>query len=218
MELIKKELTGATNIRRAVRKGQPHVEVLYDQPAAIDSCATYGGVGGDSVASGFVDVGASHDDEYVSNAEEKINITRPKFNLLEDDDFQIILFNGPKYPSSKSCSLCKCKKCKDRHDRIFKRIDDLTDAINVLTSKRGVIPSNKGRETYTTKVEVRKKKKSIGRILSNRKSRKITNPYPSNIDEVQVPSRKVDIYTLVRTNKMMTLRNYKNSKHPLIAL
>ena len=32
VELIKKELAGATAIRRAVRQGQPNVEALHDQP------------------------------------------------------------------------------------------------------------------------------------------------------------------------------------------
>ena len=34
VELIKKELAGATAIRKAVRQGQPNVEALHDQPFA----------------------------------------------------------------------------------------------------------------------------------------------------------------------------------------
>ncbi|KAF3661648.1 hypothetical protein FXO37_12828 [Capsicum annuum] len=42
MELIKKELAGATAIRRAVRQGQPNVKALYDQPIATDSSVSSG--------------------------------------------------------------------------------------------------------------------------------------------------------------------------------
>ncbi|KAF3647664.1 hypothetical protein FXO38_18569 [Capsicum annuum] len=38
-------------------------------------------------------------------------------------------------------------------DELFKRIDDLTDVIKELTSKWGVIPSKKVRESYTPTVE-----------------------------------------------------------------
>ncbi|KAM3397828.1 hypothetical protein P3S68_001342 [Capsicum galapagoense] len=47
MELIKKELAGATSIRRAVRQGQPNVEALHDQPqTTTDPGASSGGVAG----------------------------------------------------------------------------------------------------------------------------------------------------------------------------
>ncbi|KAM3232717.1 hypothetical protein P3L10_018076 [Capsicum annuum] len=47
VELIKKELTGATAIRRAVRQGQPNVEALHDQPfTKADPGASSGGVVG----------------------------------------------------------------------------------------------------------------------------------------------------------------------------
>ena len=42
VDLIKKELTGAIAIRRAVRQGRPNVEALHDQPATIDPGATSG--------------------------------------------------------------------------------------------------------------------------------------------------------------------------------
>ncbi|KAF3674942.1 hypothetical protein FXO37_06135 [Capsicum annuum] len=47
VELIKKELAGATAIRRAVRQGQPNVEALHDQPfTKADLGASSGGVVG----------------------------------------------------------------------------------------------------------------------------------------------------------------------------
>ncbi|KAF3633534.1 hypothetical protein FXO38_25539 [Capsicum annuum] len=56
MDLIKKELAGATTIRKVARQG-PNVEALHDQPAATDLGATSRGIAG-----GVVDVGGSHDD------------------------------------------------------------------------------------------------------------------------------------------------------------
>ncbi|KAF3665880.1 hypothetical protein FXO37_10843 [Capsicum annuum] len=63
MELINKELAGATAIRRVVRQGQPNVEALYDQPTAADPSAFSGGVVG--VDGRHVDVATTHDDEHI---------------------------------------------------------------------------------------------------------------------------------------------------------
>ncbi|KAM3326364.1 hypothetical protein P3S67_001490 [Capsicum chacoense] len=73
VKLIKKELAGATSIRRAFRQGQPNVEALHNQPIVIDLGAASGGVAG-----GVVDVGGSHadasrDDEHL-DAQEKIRV------------------------------------------------------------------------------------------------------------------------------------------------
>ncbi|KAM3326438.1 hypothetical protein P3S67_001564 [Capsicum chacoense] len=74
MELIKKELAGATAIRRAVRKGQPSVEALHDHTTATDSRASSGGiVGGVDICVRHFDATSSHDVEHV-DAQEKINI------------------------------------------------------------------------------------------------------------------------------------------------
>ncbi|KAM3250911.1 hypothetical protein P3L10_004981 [Capsicum annuum] len=77
VELIKKELAGATSIRRAVRQGQPSVEALHDQPTVTNS-----GASSEGVAGGVIDDGGSHPDtvdaashnyEHVG-AQENINI------------------------------------------------------------------------------------------------------------------------------------------------
>ncbi|KAF3673554.1 putative glycerol-3-phosphate 2-O-acyltransferase 6-like [Capsicum annuum] len=53
VELIKKELAGATSIRRSVRQWHPNVEALHDQPqTAIDPGAPSGGVAGEVVYDG----------------------------------------------------------------------------------------------------------------------------------------------------------------------
>ncbi|KAF3645226.1 hypothetical protein FXO37_21085 [Capsicum annuum] len=69
--LIKKELAGATAIRRAVRQGQPIVEALHDQPTKVDQGAFSGGVVG--FGSRHADTATTHDDEHV-DAQEKINM------------------------------------------------------------------------------------------------------------------------------------------------
>ncbi|KAM3343649.1 hypothetical protein P3S68_025739 [Capsicum galapagoense] len=71
VELIKKELAGATAIRRAVRQGQPNIEVLYDQPTKADLGASFGGVVG--VGGKHADTATTHDDDLV-DAQERINI------------------------------------------------------------------------------------------------------------------------------------------------
>ncbi|PHU11253.1 putative wall-associated receptor kinase-like 11 [Capsicum chinense] len=56
-KLIKKELAGATTIRKVVMQGQPNVEALHEQPTTIDPRTSSGGVAG-----GVVDDGGSHPD------------------------------------------------------------------------------------------------------------------------------------------------------------
>ncbi|KAM3248836.1 hypothetical protein P3L10_010605 [Capsicum annuum] len=73
VELIKKELAGATSIRRAFRQGQPNVEALHNQPIVIDLGAVSGGVAGGVVDVGGSHVDASRDDEHL-DAQEKINM------------------------------------------------------------------------------------------------------------------------------------------------
>ncbi|KAF3637786.1 hypothetical protein FXO37_24718 [Capsicum annuum] len=46
VDLIRKELAGATAIRRSVRQGQPNVMSLHDQPTKANLGASYGGVFG----------------------------------------------------------------------------------------------------------------------------------------------------------------------------
>ncbi|KAF3639632.1 hypothetical protein FXO38_22552 [Capsicum annuum] len=62
IELIKKELDGATAIRRAVRQGQPNVDALHDQPAATNLVDASKGVAG-----GVIDVGGNHVNTYVAS-------------------------------------------------------------------------------------------------------------------------------------------------------
>ncbi|KAF3632949.1 putative zinc finger protein VAR3, chloroplastic-like [Capsicum annuum] len=63
VDLIKKELAGATAIERVVRQGQPNVEALHDQPTKADPKASFGRVSG--VGSRLADTATTHDDEHV---------------------------------------------------------------------------------------------------------------------------------------------------------
>ncbi|KAF3667749.1 hypothetical protein FXO38_08445 [Capsicum annuum] len=71
VELIKKELAGATAIRRAVRQGQPNIEAFHDQPTEAKMGASSGRVVGVGGRHAYVDT--THDDKYV-DAQGKINM------------------------------------------------------------------------------------------------------------------------------------------------
>ncbi|KAF3616863.1 hypothetical protein FXO37_34907 [Capsicum annuum] len=107
VELIKKELAGATTIRRAVRQGQPNVEAFHDQPTKPDSGASSGGV---------IDVDGRHNDAATTRDDEHVD-AQEKINMFENTPFHP--YTGPSYPSSPSCSRCECKECKDSQDKLF---------------------------------------------------------------------------------------------------
>ncbi|KAF3630451.1 hypothetical protein FXO37_28470 [Capsicum annuum] len=108
MDLIKKELAGATTIRKVARQG-PNVEALHDQPAATDSGATSRGIAG-----GVVDVGGSHNDADASassdnehvDAQEKINIFEITPYIGPSHPYTVfsLPYNGPSHLSSPSYS------------------------------------------------------------------------------------------------------------------
>ena len=138
VELIKKKLAGTRVIRRAVRQGQPNVEVLHDQPfTKEDPGASSGGVVG--VGGRHADAATTHDDEHV-DAQERIN-------MFENTPF--LPYTGPSHLSSLSCSRCECDEYKDRQDKIFEKVEAISKAIEELKSKRCVIPSKKVREPRT---------------------------------------------------------------------
>ncbi|KAM3248572.1 hypothetical protein P3L10_010341 [Capsicum annuum] len=149
VELVKKKLDGLTSIRRVVRQGQPNVEALHDQPQTIiDLGASSRGVTGEVIYDGgsHPDVVAadSRDYEYVS--------TKKNINTFENTPCMGLShpyiglshpYNGPSHLFSPSCSYCKCKVCKDRENKLFKKLETIAKAAEELKSRRGVIPSNK---------------------------------------------------------------------------
>ncbi|KAF3656833.1 hypothetical protein FXO37_15262 [Capsicum annuum] len=128
VELIKKKLAGEIAIKRVVRKGT-NIKTLYDQPAATDLGVASGGVSGGVVHIGGnhvdvdVDANTGRDDEHF-DAQEKINIfeitpyTSPSHP-----------YGGPSHPSSPSYFYYKYKECKDRPDKLFEKIDTITEVI-----------------------------------------------------------------------------------------
>ncbi|KAM3374659.1 hypothetical protein P3S68_013373 [Capsicum galapagoense] len=181
VELIKKELDGATSIRRAVRQGQSNVEALHDlTQTAIDS-----GVSSEGVAGGVVCDGdsypasasaASHEYEHVSSAQQKINMfentscTGPPSHPYTGPSHP---YSGPSHPSSPSCSHCKYKVCKDREDKLFDKLEAISEAVEELKSRKGIIPSNEVREPCTPIVEGRPKKVDIFTTLGKEKKKEL---------------------------------------------
>ncbi|KAF3683084.1 hypothetical protein FXO37_02030 [Capsicum annuum] len=208
VELIKKELAGAIAIRRAVRKGHPSVEALYDQTITIDPGASSRGVaGGVDVGGKHVDATPSHDVEHV-DAREKINMfeNKPLTGLSPYYTSPSHPYTSASYPSPPPSFRCKYKECKDNHDKLFEKVEAITKVVEELKSKRGVIPSKKVRESYTPTTMVRRKKRAISQVLFNQKSKKITTPPSPKIFEVQGPFKKVDIYAKLGAKEKRDLR------------
>ncbi|KAF3621025.1 hypothetical protein FXO37_33012 [Capsicum annuum] len=185
VELIKKKLDEITTIRRAVRQ---------------DSGASSRGVTG-----GVVGVGGSH----------------PDADAVSSCDYEH--FNGPSHPyiglshpysgsSQPSYSYGKYKMCKDRQDKLFEKLDAITEFVEKLKFKRGVILSKKVREPYTPTVAVRRKKRDINQILSNLKLKKITTPPSPKVAEVQGLIKKVDIYATLGSKEKTALEKTLNSR------
>ncbi|KAM3382829.1 hypothetical protein P3S68_008404 [Capsicum galapagoense] len=91
VELIKKELDGATSIKRAVRS-------LHNQPTTIDL-----GASSEGVAGGVVDVGSSHPDVDVAFSREDENVdSQEKINMFEITPYtELMKLQNAKYPKKK---------------------------------------------------------------------------------------------------------------------
>ncbi|KAM3397676.1 hypothetical protein P3S68_001189 [Capsicum galapagoense] len=149
VELIKKELDGAISIRRADRQGQSNVEALHDlTQTATDPGASFGGIAGGVVCDSDNHPAsastASHDYEHVGSQQ--------KINMFE---------NTP------------CTVCKDREDKLFNKLEAITEAVEELKSRRGVIPSNEVREPCTPTVEGPPKKVDIFAELGKEKKKEL---------------------------------------------
>ncbi|PHT67421.1 hypothetical protein T459_26908 [Capsicum annuum] len=179
VELIKKELAGATSIRRAVRQGQPNVGALHDQlQTAVDPGASSRGIAGRVVYNGgsYPDAAtsASRDYEHV--------VSYQKINNFENTPCTgpSHPYRGPFYPHSglshpflPSCSHCKV--CKDREDKLLKNLEAIAKVAEELKFRRAVIPSNKVREPCTPTVAFRGtlKKVDIFAVLGKEKKKKL---------------------------------------------
>ncbi|KAH0693922.1 hypothetical protein KY285_021019 [Solanum tuberosum] len=168
VDLIKKELTGATTIR----KEAPIVSGDADDLALdVDVDANIGVDIGDA--------GAKSGCEHVDDVGGIYGGFTP-FNR-HTTSFA---------PSSSSCSACKCEECKNKEAQLIstgedvkKSLDTLTSVVKELISKRCVIPSRKISEPFTP-LKIKRRRKSISKILSNMKKRQqiATNPLPCNVE------------------------------------
>ncbi|KAF3668779.1 hypothetical protein FXO37_09351 [Capsicum annuum] len=137
VELIKKELAGEIAIRRAVRQNEPNVEALHDQPTVTDLCASSRGFAGE-----VIDIGGKHIDGAASRNDENFD-AQEKINMFENTPFtgpshtytgSSHPYTGPSYPSSPSCSYCKCKECKDNKYKIFEKLEAIAKSVEKLKS------------------------------------------------------------------------------------
>ncbi|KAM3231850.1 hypothetical protein P3L10_017209 [Capsicum annuum] len=217
VELIKKELDGATSIRRAVRQGQSNVEALHNvTQTATDLGASSGGVAG-----GVVCNGGSHPSSASAASRDYDNIGAKK-NMFENTPCTGPLsdpytgpshpYSGPSHPSLPSCSYYKCKVYKDREDKLLNKLETIAEAVEKLKSRRGIIPSNEVREPCTPTVEVRRKRIKIRQILFVLKSAKNATPPAPIVIEVQGLPKKVDIFAALGKEKKKELEEFIKMK------
>ncbi|KAG5617242.1 hypothetical protein H5410_017066 [Solanum commersonii] len=166
VNLIKTELAGATTIKREA----PIVSSDVDD-VAID-------VGFD-VDVNIGDAGAKSGSEHVDD----VGGIYGEFTPFSGHTTSFVC-------SSSSCSACKCEECKNKEARLIstgedvkKSLDALTSVVKELISKRGVIPSRKISEPFTP-LKIKRRRKSISKILSNMKKRQqiATTPLPCNVE------------------------------------
>ncbi|KAG5596512.1 hypothetical protein H5410_037744 [Solanum commersonii] len=162
MNLIKKELVGSTTIK----KEAPIISGDADN-VAIDVGVDIGDVGAKSGGKHVDDVGGIYG----------------RFTPFSGHTTSFA-------PSFSSCSACKCEECKNKEAQLIstgedvkKSLDALTSAVKELISKRGVIPSRKISKPFTP-LKIKKRRKSIFKILSTMKKRQqiATTPLPCNVE------------------------------------
>ncbi|KAH0746449.1 hypothetical protein KY285_008106 [Solanum tuberosum] len=168
VDLIKKELAGATTIRREapIVSGDAD-DVILDVDVDVNIGVDIGDAGAKSGGEHVDDVGGIY------------------------GGFTPFSGHTTSFgPSSSLCSACKCEECKNKEAQLIstgedvkKSLDALTSAVKELISKRGVIPSRKISEPFTP-LKIKRRRKSISKILSNMKKRQqiATTPLPCNVE------------------------------------
>ncbi|KAH0670092.1 hypothetical protein KY289_024585 [Solanum tuberosum] len=117
VDLIKKELAGATTIKREAPIVSSNADnVAIDVGVNVD--VNIGDTGAKSGGENVYDVGGIYDG----------------FTLFSGHTTSFA-------PSSSSCSACKCEECKNTGEDVKKSLDALISVVKELISKRGVIPS-----------------------------------------------------------------------------
>ncbi|KAG5592704.1 hypothetical protein H5410_043218 [Solanum commersonii] len=168
VDLIKKELAGATTIRReALIVSGDADDVALDVDVDVNIGVDIGDAGAKSGGEHVDDVGGIYGG----------------FTPFSEHTTSFAL-------SSSSCSACKCEECKNKEAQLIstgedvkKSLDALTSAVKELISKRCVILSRKILEPFTP-LKIKRRRKSISKILSNMKKRQqiATNPLSCNVE------------------------------------
>ncbi|KAG5627958.1 hypothetical protein H5410_013176 [Solanum commersonii] len=165
VDLINKELAGATTIRREapIVSGDAD-DVALDVDVDVNIGVDIGDAGAKSGGEHVDDVGGIYGG--------------------------FIPFSEHTTSFAPFSSSCKCEECKNKEAQLIstgedvkKSLDALTSAVKELISKRGVIPSRKISEPFTP-LKIKRRRKSISKILSNMKKRQqiATNPLPCNVE------------------------------------
>ncbi|XP_049353867.1 uncharacterized protein LOC125818387 [Solanum verrucosum] len=198
IDRIKRELDGATSIKReALGGGEEAVRAVGDPVGDVGG--GFDGSGGgdelDDVAHYSVsEKGIDHDDghnigdfgvsEYGGFTPFRPRATTPPYKSRLQTSVGVA--------SSSLCFTCQCKGCNERHTEIVNRIHALTEAVNSLAPKRGINPSKRVSNSCIP-IEIRRRKRAISNALSSIKViRKVVNPLPHNVrSAVQLKLQKV---------------------------
>ncbi|KAK4731287.1 hypothetical protein R3W88_024275 [Solanum pinnatisectum] len=117
------------------------------------------------------------------------------------------LFNLPDDVAS-SCSRFSsflCKKCKKQDDDVIKYLHTLTETVNELKYKRGVIPSRNVWDPYTP--QTKRRRKSFIKTIFNMK-KKIFGELSMAIGEKMVV-KKMDIYLCLHLKRLLYWHEWK---------
>ncbi|KAF3656826.1 hypothetical protein FXO37_15267 [Capsicum annuum] len=100
----------------------------------------------------------------------------------------------------------------DGEDKLLEKLEAITEVVEELKSKRGIIPSKKVRDLYTPTEMVRRKRRNIRQLLSILKTQKIATPPSLRVLEVQGPLKKVDIYVALGNDEKEELEKIMTNK------
>ncbi|KAH0644117.1 hypothetical protein KY290_035022 [Solanum tuberosum] len=237
IDRIKRELDGATSIKREALGGGEEAVGAVGDPVGDVGGGFDGSGGGDELDDlahySVSEKGIDHDDghnigdfgvsEYGGFTPFSLRATTPPYKSRLQTSVGVA--------SSSLCFTCQCKGCNERHAEIVNRIHALTEAVNKrhaelvnrihalteavnsLAPERGINPSKRVSNSCIP-IEIRRRKRAISNALSSIKViRKVVNPLPHNVrSAVQLKLQKVNIYKLVDPPKNKQLE--KKSSRP----
>ncbi|KAF3639601.1 hypothetical protein T459_25161 [Capsicum annuum] len=115
------------------------------------------------------------------------------------------------FSTSSKCSACKCQECKVKHDGVVNAYNVLIASIKEMSSKRGVIPSERISYPYTS-LEIKtakRRRKDTSKASSSINKRKISTPLSLSCIDVECARaigekhepKKVDVTVEATTEK-----------------